>query len=96
MLWFRSAVIGLLLLAGCEAAAPLVDSPEPPPSGTQEEPDAGPALVPDAGPAAADAGVLLGPPYPIVLLHGMGGFEKLQNLPLDITYFNGVVADLGK
>jgi triacylglycerol lipase len=41
-----------------------------------------------------DAGPLLGPPYPIVLLHGMGGFEQLQHLPVDVEYFNGVVADL--
>ncbi len=33
-------------------------------------------------------------PYPIVLMHGMAGFAKLQNLPLDVVYFDGVAADL--
>lgn len=33
-------------------------------------------------------------PYPIVLMHGMGGFETLDNLPVDVSYFNGVQADL--
>ena len=35
-----------------------------------------------------------GAPYPIVLVHGMGGFDKLQQ-PVDLQYFNGVIADLG-
>src|SRR5258708_8530726 len=35
-----------------------------------------------------------GPPYPIVLAHGMGGFGTLKGL--DITYFNGVKDDLAK
>jgi len=33
-------------------------------------------------------------PYPIVLMHGMAGFNTLANLPVDISYFNGVQADL--
>lgn len=33
-------------------------------------------------------------PYPIVLLHGMGGFDHLENLPVDVSYFNGVASDL--
>ncbi len=40
-------------------------------------------------PAPADVG-----PYPIVLMHGMGGFNSLDNLPITISYFNGVQADL--
>ncbi|HWL87154.1 MAG TPA: alpha/beta fold hydrolase [Polyangiaceae bacterium] len=32
--------------------------------------------------------------YPIVLVHGMGGFDKLQNLPINVVYFNGVKDDL--
>jgi len=34
-----------------------------------------------------------GPPYPIILMHGMGGFDELQ-APIDLTYFYGVVDDL--
>jgi triacylglycerol lipase len=33
-------------------------------------------------------------PYPIVLMHGMAGFNQLANLPVTISYFNGVQADL--
>jgi triacylglycerol lipase len=33
-------------------------------------------------------------PFPIVLMHGMGGFNSLDNLPITISYFNGVQADL--
>jgi triacylglycerol lipase len=33
-----------------------------------------------------------GPPYPVVLMHGMFGFQKIELLGLD--YFNGIVADL--
>jgi triacylglycerol lipase len=33
-------------------------------------------------------------PYPIVLMHGMAGFNSLANLPIDISYFNGIQADL--
>ena len=47
-----------------------------------------------SGTGAEDAGK--GAPYPIVLLHGMAGFDSLQNLPFDVTYFDGVVADLAK
>ncbi len=34
--------------------------------------------------------------YPIVLVHGMGGFDKLRNLPINVVYFNGVADDLAK
>lgn len=34
-----------------------------------------------------------GPPYPIILMHGMGGFDQLQ-APIDLTYFYGVIDDL--
>lgn len=94
----RPALLAALLLAGCNAAAPLVDAPAE--AAVPEAADAGPAQAPglDAGAPVepVDAGPLLGPPYPIVLLHGMGGFEQLQNLPLDVSYFNGVSDDLGK
>jgi triacylglycerol lipase len=45
--------------------------------------------VPPVQPAPDDPS---GPPYPIVLMHGMFGFKQIQLLGLD--YFNGVVADL--
>jgi triacylglycerol lipase len=33
-------------------------------------------------------------PFPIVLMHGMGGFNELENLPVTVSYFNGIQADL--
>ena len=41
--------------------------------------------------AADDAFDPSGPPYPIVLCHGMGGFGQLK---VGITYFNGIKDDL--
>lgn len=34
-----------------------------------------------------------GAPYPIVLMHGMAGFDQLQG-PVGLAYFNGVIDDL--
>jgi triacylglycerol lipase len=59
--------------------------------------DAGKDAARDTRPnddAVSDAGDPSGPPYPIVLAHGMGGFGTLKGLP--ITYFNGVRDDLAK
>lgn len=55
-------------------------------------PDAGEEIddpPPDAGPPAPVVG-----PFPIVLMHGMGGFNQLENLPFTFSYFSGVQADL--
>jgi triacylglycerol lipase len=47
-----------------------------------------------AGPVAPPPNAKAHGPYPIVLMHGMGGFNQLANLPLTVSYFNGVQADL--
>jgi triacylglycerol lipase len=78
--------------AGSGAAAAQTGSPSPygppaPPATTSTPAAPAPTTPPAPKPMGS------GPPYPIVLLHGMGGFDKL-NLPIDITYFDGVVADL--
>lgn len=83
----RTALLGLLL-AGCGAAPRLVGLPDAATPGT--------AIDAGASDAGLDAGPPLGPPYPIVLLHGMAGFDQLQNVPGGITYFNGVVDDLAQ
>lgn len=72
-----------------EAAAPA----ERPRETTSAEPPAAEPPPPGAPPAAPEK---LGPPYPIVLLHGMGGFGRLEVGPLGVTYFKGVVEDLTK
>ncbi|WP_394838271.1 alpha/beta fold hydrolase [Pendulispora rubella] len=48
----------------------------------------------DDGTSTEDA--VSNPRYPIVLVHGMGGFDRLKNLPLDVVYFNGVKDDLAR
>ncbi|MDB4997171.1 MAG: hypothetical protein JWM74_4603 [Myxococcaceae bacterium] len=55
----------------------------------------GPGATPST-PATTPTAPALGAPYPSVLLHGMGGFTQLQNLPIDIVYFSGVKDDLAK
>jgi triacylglycerol lipase len=50
----------------------------------------------ESAPPDTPAPAKLGAPYPIVFLHGMGGFTQLQNLPIDVVYFNGVHDDLAK
>lgn len=49
----------------------------------------------DAGPDTGepDAGPLRGPPYPIVLAHGFGGFEHLTDVE-QLPYFYGVADEL--
>ncbi|MFI5301086.1 MAG: esterase/lipase family protein [Polyangiales bacterium] len=57
--------------------------------------DAAPDVaIEDTTPAevVADTPDPSGPPYPIVLVHGMGGFEQLK--VVDLQYFSGVKADL--
>lgn len=102
----RAHVVGWL---GAIALVACGIDPGPPASFPSDE-DPGPAASTDAprapappvvaSPAPVDeappAPTKLGPPYPIVLLHGMGGFGKLELGPIGITYFNGVVEDLTK
>lgn len=45
---------------------------------------------------AATAPDPAGAPYPVVLLHGMAGFAKLEVGPVQVTYFKGVVEELTK
>jgi triacylglycerol lipase len=51
--------------------------------------EAGEARLSDAGDATRPAAA-----YPIVLLHGMGGFGELRVGPIGATYFRGVVQSL--
>jgi triacylglycerol lipase len=86
----RALVLGLAFVLGAcgstsgttgdpSAVAPPSAAPQPAaPDGTK--PAAPPASTTDTG------------PYPVLLLHGMAGFEKLKNIP--VTYFNGVRDDL--
>lgn len=91
--------VGALLLAACgsEAGTP---GPSTPP-GTDDVETTAPSAPPPAtsGPAAQAPPApapKLGAPYPIVLMHGMGGFGTLEVGPIELTYFKGVVEDLTK
>jgi triacylglycerol lipase len=92
----RSSLLAAVLLAGCGTTPVLVEVLDGSTSVTPSGVDAGTGAGVDAGAAVSppDAGPLRGPPYPIVLLHGMAGFDQLKNLPIDITYFNGIIDDL--
>jgi len=95
----KSTVFSFLLVfaAACGSAEGA------PPATTDEAPAANaPATngtTANNGPAASTTPPALAPlgaPYPIVLLHGMSGFGKLEVGPVQITYFNDIVEDLTK
>src|SRR4051812_15890257 len=85
-------------LCGCgsEAGAPDPGSGTSVPSGPSGS-TTPPATGSSPGTPSAPAPVAkLGAPYPVVLMHGMGGFGQLELGPIGITYFDGVVEDLSK
>ena len=92
--WFAA-----LALAGCgsEAGAP---APPEPSSSDDVTASPGPGPDPSVGAPAASSpsqpAPKLGAPYPVVLMHGMGGFGTLDVGPIELTYFKGVVEDLAK
>jgi len=87
------AVAAVLTSAACGGPATTSSEPVPAPAPPATTGHNGAAPVPPhAGPPVGIGDDHGGPPYPIVLMHGMGGFDKLTAVP--ITYFNDVVADL--
>lgn len=96
----RVQVLGsiALLVAACgsEAGSPGVPAP---PAGDDVATTAPSTDAPSSPPSADGPSApapKLGAPYPIVLMHGMGGFGTLEVGPIEITYFKGVVEDLAK
>jgi triacylglycerol lipase len=88
-------MLGAVWLVGCGSEAG-GDPSQPPTEAVsgQKPPATSPAdPQPTAAPAEPEG---LGAPYPVVLLHGMGGFGKLEAGPIEITYFKDVVVDLSK
>ncbi len=99
------ALLGAMAVSACGTAATVPDDPasdsqsvfDGADEAARSTSDGTPAQDPDTYAAPAPGqGPKLGPPYPIVLLHGMGGFGKLEVGPIEITYFKGVVEDLAK
>lgn len=92
------SIVALPLFAfACGSEAGPADS-NPVPSTSSETPPAKErppfeAQMPDP---SAPSSPGLGAPYPVVLMHGMSGFGKLEVGPIGVTYFDGVVADLTK
>jgi triacylglycerol lipase len=88
---FGGLALAMMVACGSEAGSPTpdteVDSPAKAPAPPQKvaNPD-----MPSPPPASA----ALGAPYPVVFMHGMGGFGKLELGPVAITYFDGVVEEL--
>lgn len=87
--------IALFALAACgssEGSSAPSGSPSSSPSGD------GSGSTPGSSTPSGDAPVAAAPadtgPYPIVLLHGMAGFVKVD--AIDLVYFNGVKDDLAK
>jgi triacylglycerol lipase len=87
------AVASLLWAAACGGGPVTAGDPTPAPAPPAATGGNGAVLPPpDIGPVGHVGGDHGGPPYPIVLMHGMGGFDQLTAVP--ITYFNDVIADL--
>jgi triacylglycerol lipase len=87
-----ACVMLLGLVVGCGSDA---GGPDPEASNrTLRQPPLAPGDTVDdpSSPGSSQAGI--GAPYPIVFMHGMGGFGKLKLGPIGVTYFDGVVEDL--
>lgn len=82
-------------IAGCGGSDVGTPSTAPSPS-SSGAPSSTPPTPESSGSTSEPTPAPLGAPYPMVFLHGMAGFGKLQVGPIGVTYFNGVVDDLAK
>jgi triacylglycerol lipase len=100
-----SLVLGGIILAGCGSSAG-VDDPSGGANGSQD-PSGGSSASGSVGSSkGAPVGQTtpqpkapqppLGAPYPIVLVHGMAGFDKLTIGPVEVDYWNKVRDALSK
>jgi triacylglycerol lipase len=87
------AVLGACGSGASTSVDPAGSAPGSTSHGTPPGAPTTPLQPPRPGPVLAGGSEAGGAPYPIVLVHGMGGFDKLQP-PLDLQYFNDVIADL--
>ena len=83
----RSVSLSLVLLCAC--GADRIATVEPLPA---EQPPAQPEPFTPAPPPAPRE--LEGPPYPVVFVHGMAGFDALKVGGLSMDYFGDTVQDL--
>ncbi|HVH44062.1 MAG TPA: alpha/beta fold hydrolase [Labilithrix sp.] len=94
----RAHVFGLfgavaLTACGSESGVPSMPSPSGEAVGAPSDVD---TPSPPSSPAKPAPAAKLGAPYPIVLLHGMAGFESLELGPVETSYFSGVAEDLAE
>ena len=91
-------ILGLFALAACGSDDPTGDptTPSSTSSTSSARPAPAPPLVPTPSPTTTTAPAALGAPYPIVLMHGMAGFQELNIGPIGIEYWAGVKDDLAK
>src|SRR5579883_1313367 len=90
------ALAAVLASAACGGGPITPGDPAPAPAPSPSATTGGNGVVPvppRSGPPVGLGGDHGGPPYPIVLMHGMGGFDKLTG-PVPLAYFNDVIADL--
>jgi len=92
-------ILGLCVLVGCGSETPPEGTPDavpPQPSATVRPAPAPPSVdSPDpSGPTSSQP--KLGAPYPIVLMHGMAGFQELNVGPIGVEYWAGIKDDLAK
>ncbi len=85
------AAVPLLACGGTASTTSPPTETVPPPKSPAPEPRTSPRPDP-AHPAPIEKPA--SGPFPIILMHGMGGFNELENLPLTVSYFNGIQADL--
>jgi triacylglycerol lipase len=87
----KACVVALWVCAGCsQDVAPAATVPRGPGSIAHHHPSLPVETAPPplAQPDPSDPS---GPPYPIVLMHGMFGFKTIANI---VEYWNGIPADL--
>lgn len=94
-------ILGLFALAACGSAEDPPFDPSAPSSTTSSTSSARPAPAPPSVPTPAPSSTSptspgLGAPYPIVLMHGMAGFQELNVGPIGIEYWAGIKDDLAK
>ncbi len=90
------AMLGAIVLAACGSEAGETSSPSFEEVGGQKGSNDRPTFEADLPPSNDRDQEKLGAPYPVVLLHGMGGFGKLTVGPIEVTYFKDVVVELSK
>lgn len=94
------AILGMAFLAACgsESDVPSEGAAPTTPATTSARPAPLPPQVesPTGNPSTPAPTAGLGAPYPIVLMHGMAGFQELNVGPIGVEYWAGIKAELAR